>query len=262
MAEGLHAGDGGAHLMTFHPRGQQASSQYFHDADWLDFNMVQTGHSRNRDNWRTIAEDYARTPVKPCMDAEPGYEDHPAGFKLDNGYLDDYDVRKALYWALFAGAHGHTYGCHPIWQFWDAGRKPATFVRQEWRAALQLPGAAHAGHARALLGSRPFLSRVPDQALIASEPGEGSLHVQATRDADGSYALVYLPYYAPVTIDLDRLAAQTVLAHWYNPRNGCARRIGTQPCAGQAVFEPPAGGPDWVLVLDDVARGYPAPGGA
>jgi Protein of unknown function (DUF4038)/Putative collagen-binding domain of a collagenase len=261
MAEGLRASDGGAHLMTFHPQGQQASSQYFHDADWLDFNMVQTGHSRNRDNWRTIAEDYARTPVKPCMDAEPGYEDHPAGFKLDNGYLDDYDVRKALYWALFAGAHGHTYGCHPIWQFCASGRAPATFVRREWHEALQLPGAAQVGHARALLESRPFLSRVPDQALIASDPGEGSLHVQATRDADGSYALIYLPYYAPVTIDLDRLNAETLMAHWYNPRNGSARRIGAQRCAGQAVFEPPAGGPDWVLVLDDVARSYPAPGG-
>jgi hypothetical protein len=195
------------------------------------------------------------------MDAEPGYEDHPAGFKLDNGYLDDYDVRKALYWALFAGAHGHTYGCHPIWQFWNSGRAPATFVRREWREALQLPGAAHVGHARTLLGSRPFLSRVPDQLLIASEPGEGSQHVQATRDADGSYALVYLPYYAPVTIDLGKLQAETVVAHWYNPRSGSARRIGAQPCAGQAVFEPPAGGPDWVLVLDDVAKSYPTPGG-
>ena len=51
------------------------------------------------------------------MDAEPGYEDHPAGFDKKNGYLDDHDVRKSAYWALFAGAHGHTYGCHDIWQF-------------------------------------------------------------------------------------------------------------------------------------------------
>jgi hypothetical protein len=26
-------------------------------------------------------------------------------------------------------------------------------------------------------------------------------------------------------------------------------------------FTPPAGGPDWVLVLDDVAKSYPTPGG-
>ena len=43
--------------------------------------------------------------------------------------------------------------------------------------------------------SRPFLARVPDQSLIASEAGEGTHHVQATRDIAGSYALVYLPAY-------------------------------------------------------------------
>ena len=49
MAAGLTAGDGGTHLRTFHPQGQQTSSQYFHAEDWLDFNMYQTGHTRNRD---------------------------------------------------------------------------------------------------------------------------------------------------------------------------------------------------------------------
>ena len=95
------------------------SSLKLHDASWLDFNMLQSGHERDRDNYHRIAADYARTPPKPCLDGEPGYEDHPSGFKVENGYLNDYDVRKFAYWALFAGAHGHTYGCHDIWQFFD-----------------------------------------------------------------------------------------------------------------------------------------------
>jgi hypothetical protein len=260
MAEGLREGDGGRHLMSFHPRGQDASSQYFHEAGWLDFNMVQSGHGRNSENWRFMEADYARTTAKPCMDAEPGYEDHPAGFKLENGYLDDYDVRKALYWALFAGAHGHTYGCHPIWQFWQPERAPFSFARRHWREALQLPGAAQVGFAHALLRSRPFLSRVPDQSLLASEAGDGARHVRATRDEQGSYALVYLPYYEPVTVDLTKLSGEAVGAHWFNPRSGTALRIGVRPRDPQATFEPPAGGPDWVLVLDDAARGYPPPG--
>ena len=98
MAVGLKEGDGGRHLRTFHPPGGQTSSQYFHAEDWLDFNMYQTGHARNRDCYHLIAAEYALTPVKPCMDAEPGYEDHPNGFKVENGYLDAYDVRKAAYW--------------------------------------------------------------------------------------------------------------------------------------------------------------------
>ena len=46
MARGLRAGDGGAHLMTFHPPGGNSSSTWFHDEAWLDFNMRQNGHAR------------------------------------------------------------------------------------------------------------------------------------------------------------------------------------------------------------------------
>jgi hypothetical protein len=260
MAEGLREGDGGRHLISFHPPGGQASAAYFHDEDWLDFNMVQSGHTRNTANWRFMEDDYARTPVKPCMDAEPGYEDHPSAFKLENGYLDDYDVRKALYWALFAGAHGHTYGCHPIWQFWQPGRQHYSFVRRSWREALALPGSAQVGHARSLMLSRPFLDRIPDQTLITSDVGEGAYHVRATRAADGSYALIYLPYYNLVTLDLQRLSGDLIRAYWYNPRTGTAQRIGDIAKQDQHTFTPPIGGPDWVLVLDDADRVFPRPG--
>jgi hypothetical protein len=207
-----------------------------------------------------VAADYIRAPVKPCMDAEPAYEDHPSSFNLDNGYLDDYDVRKGLYWGLFAGACGHTYGCHDIWQMWQEGHEPATFARTPWQKALHLPGSGQVGHARALLESRPYLSRVPDQELIVSEVGEGTHHVRATRDADGSYAMVYLPSCRPVTIDLERLSGETLKVYWFDPRSGEARRGGQVSRAGQRTFTPPTVWPDWVLVLDDAARQYPLPG--
>jgi hypothetical protein len=51
MAQGIKEGDGGRHLMTFHPRGPGLSSHYFHEADWLDFNMFQSSHAaRDHDN--------------------------------------------------------------------------------------------------------------------------------------------------------------------------------------------------------------------
>jgi hypothetical protein len=260
MAEGLREGDGGRHLITFHPAGKQASAQYFHDAPWLDFNMVQSGHDRNHPNWEMIERDYARTPPKPCMDAEPGYEDHPSGFRLDNGYLDDYDTRKALYWSLFAGAHGHTYGCHVVWQFWHPARKAVNNVRRPWREAIDLPGAAQVQHARALLLSRPYFSRIPDQTLIVSENGVATKHLQATRADDGSYALVYTPTYNPFEVDLANLAGPTLSAHWFDPRTGLVRRIGDIANSGTHTFTPPEGGPDWVLVLDAADRRFPTPG--
>ncbi|TFG72783.1 MAG: DUF4038 domain-containing protein [Anaerolineales bacterium] len=260
MAKGLREGDGGNHLMSFHPSGGHSSSDYWPGEKWLDFNMLQSGHSRNKDNYTMIAADYALSPVIPCMDAEPAYEDHPSGFDLNNGYLDDYDVRKGLYWSLFSGALGHTYGCHDIWQMWQEGRKPVTFSRTHWRKALDFGGAQQVQYARLLIESRPFLQRVPDQSLIVSEPGEGTHHVRATRHEDGSYALIYLPSCKPVTIDLDILSGKRFTVSWFDPRTGESHPGGEVQGHGQQEFTPPQVWPDWVLVLDNAECHYPPPG--
>jgi hypothetical protein len=89
MAAGLRAGDDGAHLMTYHPVGGQSSAERLHAEPWLDFNMLQSGHARRAEaNYAMLARDYARMPVKPCMDGEPCYEDHPIGFDPRNGWFD------------------------------------------------------------------------------------------------------------------------------------------------------------------------------
>ena len=264
MADGLNRGDGGAHLMTYHPRGGASSSQFLNAESWLDFDMIQSGHAR-RDaaNYSMIAADYAKEPVRPCLDGEPNYEDHPVNWKLDNGYFDDYDVRKAAYRALFAGAFGHTYGANPVWQFYESGRKPITGARTPWRGALHLAGADQMQYARALLESRPFFSRVPDQSLLVSAPGTGADHVQATRDADGSYAFVYLPTGQTVEVDLRKLSGPRLRAAWFDPRTGTAQISGEYANDRPREFTPPSDGPgqDWVLVLDDVNHDRPLPRG-
>jgi Protein of unknown function (DUF4038)/Putative collagen-binding domain of a collagenase len=256
MAEGIAAGDGGAHLRTFHPCGQQTSSQYFHGDSWLDFNMYQTGHTWDRDNWRSVAADYACAPAKPCLDAEPGYEGHPNAWKPETGYLDDYECRKWLWWALFAGACGHTYGCHDIWQFLDATRHaPVSAARTPWTTALHLPGASQMRHAKDLLLSHSYLSRIPDQSLIVSETYDDDLrrthHIQATRDSGGSYALVYSASGQPFSVDMTKLSGAAE-AGWLDPRNGKWDRFGSFPNTGAQEFTPPSRGRgnDWVLRLD------------
>jgi hypothetical protein len=268
MAEGLAEGDGGFHLKTFHPMGGGTSSAYFHEAPWLDFNMWQSGHGRHRDNYASIAQDYARTPVKPVLDGEPGYEDHKAGFQLQNGFLDHYDVRKSLYWGLFAGACGHTYGCHDVWQMWKPGRRGVNHPRLPWTEAIDLPGAAQMHHARTLLESRPYLSRIPDQSLVVAQPvnndGEEQqhLHVVATRDSEGTYALLYFPADITIEVDLSKLSGDTIRSLWFDPRNGSSTEPETFPHSDKHSFKAPEWGPDWVLVLDDASRNYPVPGSA
>ena len=66
----------------------------------------------------------------------------------------------------------------------------------------------------------------------------------------------------PFTVRMDEITGARVKAWWFNPRNGEATAIGEFPNTGEREFTPPDPGEmlDWVLVLDDASKGYPAPG--
>ncbi len=272
MARGLKRGDGGVHLATFHPSGGRGSSEYWHDSDWLDFNMRQNGHNLEFNSYKGDCDDYAREPVKPFLDGEPVYEDHPVSFNPDVlGHTTAADVRRPLYWDLFNGAFGHTYGCHAIWQMFDPDNPNNWEVNRpltSWREALDAPGAAQMQFARRLLESRPFLTRVPDMALVApdrvasSVPGEGTRRFAATRDQDGTYAMIYFPISRAATVNVALIKGETLRAYWYDPRTGTATEIGEFANEGRRRFAPPTLGEqlDWILVIDDAAKNYPAPG--
>lgn len=270
MARGLRQGDGGAHLITFHPSGGSGSAQYFHAETWLDFNMRQNGHAPEfTGRYDKTREDYHRTPPKPVLDGEPIYEDHPIAFKAtEQGHSVAADVRRPLYWNLFSGAFGHTYGHHSVWQMWQPNRSPINHPLLPWRAALDQPGAIQMQHGKHLLLSRPVLTRVPDDSVLVpdrvptSVPGAGRYRFVATRDADGGYAMVYAPVGRTFTVRLDVIRGSTIRAWWFNPRDGTATAIGEFPATGTRAFTPPQPGEplDWVLVLDDAARNFGTPG--
>ena len=270
MARGLRKGDGGRGLITFHPQGGQGSAQYFHDADWLDFNMRQNGHEINfSPRYPLTREDYNRTPIKPVLDGEPAYEDHPISFKASEfGHTTAADVRRLFYWNVFQGAFGHTYGHHSVWQMYAPGRKPVNAPLMSWEEALDQPGAVQMQYGRWLMESRPLLTRVPADDLIVPDavptavPGAGRYRYVATRASDGAYAMVYVPVERKFRVRLDQISGNRVRAWWYNPRNGEASRAGEYPTQGEQAFMPPNPGMglDWVLVLDDAARGFPPPG--
>jgi hypothetical protein len=273
LAKGLKNGDGGRNLITFHPRGGAGSAEIFHAEPWLDFNMRQNGHEvEYTGRYDKTLLDYGRVPVKPVLDAEPVYEDHPVAFNAGkSGHTIAYDVRAALYWDLFDGAFGHTYGHHSVWQMYDPAkqRKPINNPLIPWQEAILQPGAAHMQFARWLLESRPFLTRIPDPSLIVASkvptamPGTGRYRFAATRDLAGTYAMVYAPVGRSFQVDMAALKASQVTAWWFNPRNGQATKIGEFKNEGKPrQFDPPNPGEfqDWVLVLDDAAKKYPAPG--
>ena len=269
MARGVREGGGGVHLITYHPSGGQGSSQWFHESPWLDFNMRQNGHvTEFTGRYDKTKPDYERTPIKPVIDGEPIYEDHPISFKANElGHSVAADVRRPLYWNLFSGAFGHTYGHHSVWQMYSPGKSPINAPLMPWFEAIDQPGAGQMQFGRKLLESRPFLTRIPDDSVIVpdkvatSVPGAGQKRFVATRDQSGSYAMVYVPVGRKFSVRMDKISGP-VKAWWFNPRDGKAEQIGEFENKGTREFTPPAPGEllDWVLVLDDKSKNFPPPG--
>jgi hypothetical protein len=185
-------------------------------------------------------------------------------------------VRTKAYWSVFAGGCGFTYGGNGVWQMDKAGQPPhrATHFTQTWDKALDLPSAGQMKHLRRLIESRPFLSRIPDEgSVLSSPPGERADRIQVTRGADRTWAMVYLTTGQPVTLHLANLKGPTLNAWWFNPRDGKAYdnngKATDRPFQQVSVadrdrkFDPPGESGednDWVLVLDNASKNYPAPG--
>jgi len=86
--------------------------------------------------------------------------------------------------------------------------------------------------------------------------------VEATRASDGSYAFIYTADGEPFTLQTNNLSGKKLVAWWYDPRTGKAKRSGSFARTKIGKFTPPSSGigNDWVLVLDDAAKKFPPPG--
>jgi len=283
MAEGIADGvnginkqDGKAHYsttcMTYHPENGNISNIWFRYDDWLDFHSYQSGHAlyNEANNYNIPSRNYDKAPVKPIIDIEPNYEDHPVAWNPSNGWFNDYDVRKTAYWTVFSGCAGYTYGAHGIWQMFSPGQAPISSCRTYWYDSLDFPGAFQMVHLKNLMLSRPYFSRIPDQNIIDSE-GEGGNRVQAARSTDGAYALVYFPKATQShIIKAGKLSGSKINAWWYNPRDGkCYTQDGRETAKpfetfakADRSFDPPGTdeNTDWILVLDDSFKGFTIPG--
>jgi hypothetical protein len=267
MADGLRLGDRENHLMTFHPRGPGLSSDYFHEAEWLDFNMYQSSHgAHDHDNGLYAEHDYQLTPVKPTLDGEPRYELIQAGFYFAGSsrmdLFTDYDARQAAYWSILSGACGHTYGHASIWQMWDVQHEPVLGAVIPWQEALDHPGAFQMKHLKSLFEARPFHLLVPDQDLILSGAGDAGAKIRSAKAVDGSFAIIYSPRGESFTVDKSQLKASKSKEIWYDPRYGISFVIHTSNTFGIQTYTPPTSGKnaDWILIIEDSDRNFPLPG--
>ena len=261
------------HLMTYHPRGRTSSATWFNNAEWLDFNMFQSGHRRygqrkgdgdytiaentEEDNWMYVEKSLAMTPLKPIIDGEPSYEDIPQGLHEENEVRwTDNDVRRYAYWSVFAGSFGHTYGHNSIMQFYKPGVSGSFFPTRYWYDCLKDPGYNQMKYLKALMLAFPFFERIPDQSIIAGQNGERYDRAIATRGKD--YLLVYNYTARPMQIDLSKIIGAKKNCWWFNPKNGELQFIGefdskTTTFALDIAYN---AGNDRVLIAVDSSKDY------
>jgi hypothetical protein len=258
IAKGLKDGSGGAQLVCYHGQGSTSSSQWFHKADWLDFNSIQSGHNFASDSYGFVSKDYALKPAKPTVDMEPAYENHPTG--ANKPRVDSHKVRSQAYAALLAGAAGHGYGALDLFYLYNDKDGPFPHDGfQHWRKALAYEGSTQVGLMRRLFELRPWYTMTPDQSIFASDAGNGPDRLVAARAEDGSFIIAYTPRGRPFSVNMDKLSGKKVKARWYDPREGKWREIGDFANTGVREFTAPSMGDkdDWVLVLDDADKAYP-----
>ncbi len=269
LAKGIAKGVAGTEdyskvLMTFHPYGGLSSSVWFQNSPWLDFNMIQSGHLMGSLPAYAMSSDYNLSPAKPVVNVESQYENIPSGLVAGNPKLNAYDVRKSAYESVFAGGLGHSYGANEVYMFWDPGENgwgaETWGADTPWRQALEFPGAQQMQYLRALLESRYFTTRIPDQTVVAANVGSDSSRIISSRDSGGRYTLSYVPDGHGFTVNTAKIYGSVFQAWWYNPRTGTSTNIGQFSNTGLMDFTPPSLGEDWVLVLDDAAQGFSAPG--
>ncbi len=257
-------------FMTYHC--YTSSARWFHEDPWLDMNTWGSYHEK-RDNERAYYEamdDWNLADPKPTLNSEPAYERVPVNYdwkEAAGGRFDDFDVRQQAYWSVFAGTCGHTYGCNPIWQMYKAEHPnpPLTLKNTiQWFEALDQPGAIQMGYLKALILSRDFHSRRPDQAILAGNLHDPTGHLQACSGDD--FWMVYIPTGKQVEVHLDRLDGKEVRCSWFSPRDGTSLDLGMYPTGSITSFDPPGEvqrGNDWVLVIDflhqlNYASAFPA----
>lgn len=246
MANGLRTGDGGKFLIGYHPSGAASSAQFVHDAPWLDFHMTQSGHGfPSKPAFLLTVEDYRRNPIRPVIDGEICYEDHPKNFDAANGYFDETDVRQSLYQNIFSGACGCTYGHSSVWQF---RTETDAYWPNTWKAAVHRPAAAKIVLFRRFLERHDLRSHIPVTNATLDNP-QDARYIAAMVSPDSAF--VYIPNGAPVT--WNRAVIPFTKAILLNPRSG--KYTSPMPLPDRIRFSAGGRGMDVIVIAyDDLTK--------
>ncbi len=148
-----------------------ATNREHQDADWLDFQWCQTGHSGDHVPER-VADMWRNAPAKAVANGEPTYE-HTRSDETAHGWWQGHEAWSNL---CAGGTMGVVYGAANVWQWrhheGEPGHSPY-FVAGggSWREALDFPGSTYVGLVGRILDGLPTTDMAPDWATFLSPRG-------------------------------------------------------------------------------------------
>ena len=228
-------------LMTYHVRGGHSSSDYFENAPWIDFHMLQTwgGYTRI---YGAVSKDYNNKSIKPVLHGEGAYEEGP---EYPTKPITPYKIRKQAYWATFAGGM-HTYGNTNIWSFGTN----AKYLTEDWKEAVLSEGAKNMSVYQQFLQSINWWDFAPDQTVIIEGVGAGDSLNVAMRAVNTNQILVYLSGQVEVTLDVQTLTGSAKFSgEWINPKTGERKRAGKFRNDKARKVKTPKGWEDALLLI-------------
>ena len=277
FVRGLRDGKSKDCLISYHVKGGYCSNDFFNEKEWLDLSVFQSGHTKyclaesdrmKVDHYSPKSYDYARKKInrkylKPFLNGEPAYENHPQMFVNEKGewlpirnpemiYFNSYDVRKDAYWSVFYGASGFTYGANDIWQF--TGEKipikAPSLSMTSWKIALTLPGATQLIYLKNLLARfGDFQRKNAQYLLIEQELKNPDAHI-AICEYENKVILAYVPIEQIFKVDTSNIKSHRIRFAWYDPKNGLTTKYVVIPNNKTIEFRSPIG-LDKVLIIEE-----------
>lgn len=246
-------------LISFHPLEQTSSATWFHETDWLSFNMCHSGHKDygqdpdgyGEDNWKYVHDALALFPQKPFIDGEISYEDIPHGLHDTTAVRwTAADIRRYAYWSVFSGSCGFTYGHNSVMQFYDKEDLGVSSygARRFWHECLDSDGANDLHFLKQLMTNR--LSNRQDISEFLPDQGNGYNRILATKGYD--YILFYTFTGRSILLPSIFLTGKGWTARWFNPKNGLKRDAIYEKSEDAYRFVAEwevANGNDWVLEI-------------
>jgi hypothetical protein len=160
---------GGAEIESSDAYGQPAGLHYrphatnaaHQDADWLDFQWCQTGHTGEHAAER-VADMWRNLPVKAVANGEPTYE----GTRTPDMGAGWWQGDEAWGNLCAGGTMGVVYGAASLWQWVlrpDEPGQMAYFLApgMSWRDALDFPGSTYVGIVGKILEGLPLTGMKP-----------------------------------------------------------------------------------------------------